>query len=63
MAGTAQTPSPRPIQPPDGVPANLRGLVKDRVDPLLADVRLLLSYPRVEGDAEFNLTAVPEGTV
>jgi hypothetical protein len=40
-----------------------RTALVDRVDPLLADVRLLLSYPRVEGDAEFNLTAVPEGTV
>jgi hypothetical protein len=40
-----------------------RTALVDRVDPLLADVRLLLSYPRVEGDAESNLTAVPEGTV
>jgi hypothetical protein len=41
------------------VPANLRALVEDRVDPLLRDVRLMLSYPREPGDAGFNLTVAP----
>jgi hypothetical protein len=48
-----------PIPLPDGVPPNLRNLVEARVDPLLTDVRMMLSYPRAPGDAGFNLTAVP----
>lgn len=51
--------SSAPIPLSQDVPEPIRALVVERIEPALADVRLLLALPRVPGAASFSAAAVP----
>lgn len=46
-----------PIPLAQGVPVSVKAFVHHRVEPILRDVRLMLTYPRQANEPGFNLTA------